>query len=416
MLNYDLIVCGAGPAGAMAAATAARAGLKVALLEKYPLPRHKTCGGGTPMVMQTLLYDLVPEAFVESDVLYMRHTWNFSDAHLAPINLPDSERHLSIWMLQRSLFDAALAQQAARAGAEVRDGLTVRSLELEGDRLTVRARVSKEQDGLSKGAEFVATARYLIGADGANGITAQVANLRRSRSIALAMEIEHPHTWGTGHPDLRPDIAHLEYGAVKNGYAWVFPKADHLNIGAGVFQTQGQDARGDRALPDLLRQTIVAYLEALQVPYDPAQMQFHAHPLPIWNGKEQLHTADGRILLAGDAAGLINPLFGDGILHAVKSGMIAATCVAEGNTLVYSDRIHAEFATNFDAALKLARLFYQYPSLCYKYGVKHSKGTRLATQLLAGELPFTNMLGRAMRRFRQVVTGNLFSGGAKAGI
>lgn len=397
MANYDLIVCGAGPAGAVAAATAAQAGLHVALLEKHTLPRHKTCGGGTPMVMQNLVRDLVPDAIVESDVRFMRHTWNFAEPHLAPINPSDTDRQLSIWMMQRSIFDNALAQRAARAGAKLLDGVVVRSVELEGDLVRVRAS-TKER-------EFTATAPYVIGADGANSVTAHVLKRRRPATIALGMEVEHPHTWGSGHSDLLPEVAHLEYGAVKYGYAWVFPKADHLNIGAGVFRPQYGDARRDRAVRHELQQAILGYLNALNLKYDPDTLRFHAHPLPVWNGKEQLHSPDGRVLLSGDAARLINPLFGDGILHAVKSGEIAATCVAEGTTQRYSDRIHAEFAANFDAALRLAQLFYRYPSLCYKYGVNHPKGTRLATQLLAGELSFTPIFGRALRRLQSGLLG-----------
>lgn len=401
--HYDLIVCGAGPAGTMAAATAAEAGLKVALLEKQPLPRHKTCGGGTPMVMQSFLRDLVPDAFVECDVRYMRHTWNFADPYLGEMNPPTIERPLSIWMMQRSVFDNALAERAARLGADVRDGLAVRSLEVEPNQVIVRAQATTSKT-LSKGDSFTATARHVIGADGANGVTVKATNLRQQRAIAIAMEVEHPHTWGTGHADVRPDVAHLEYGIVPRGYAWIFPKADHLNVGAGLFRPNRADARGDRQVPQELRRAIFGYLDALQIPYNPDEMQFHAHPLPTWNGKEPLHTPDGRVLLAGDAAGLINPLFGDGILHAVKSGIIAANCVAEGKALEYSDRIHAEFAANFDAALKLAQFFYQYSHLCYKYGVKNPKGTRVATQLLCGDELFTDFFGRAMRRFREAMT------------
>lgn len=408
MLNYDLIVCGAGPAGAMAAATAAQAGLKVALLEKQPLPRHKTCGGGTPMVMREFLFDLAPEAFVECDVRYMRHTWNFDDPFMGEMNPSPSDRKLSVWMMQRSVFDNALAQRAARAGAELRDGLAVRSVELEGDRVRVRAQATQSNGELSKGDVFEATARYVIGADGANGVTAKAANLRQKRTIAIAMEVEHPHEWGQGHPDLRPEVAHLEYGAIKRGYAWVFPKGNHINVGAGLFRPDRRDARGDHQVRVELRQAIFDYLKMLQLPYDSEQMQFHAHPLPTWNGKERLHIADGRIMLAGDAAGLINPVFGDGILHAVKSGVIAGNCVAEGMAHQYTDRIHAEFAANFDAALKLSKFFYQYPGICYKYGVKNPKGTRYATQLLCDELRFNDFFGRAMRKLKGSVTGSWF--------
>lgn len=382
----------------MAAATAAQVGLKVALLEKHTLPRHKTCGGGTPMVMQTLLYELAPEAFVEANVVSLRQTWQFGDPYLAAINPPHIDRPLSIWMMQRSVFDNALTQRAVRAGAELRDGLAVRSIAVEDDGIRVEAQAVKPNGDRSKGDVWVATARAVIGADGANGVTAKAANLRQKRTIALGMEVELPHTWGTGHPDLRPEVAHLEYGAIQRGYAWVFPKADHLNVGAGLFRPNRQDARRDHQIREKLRQTIFNYLEALQVPYDHAQMKFYAHPLPLWSGKERLHTADGRILLVGDAAGLINPAFGDGILHAAKSGIMAANCVINGTTTAYSDRIHAEFGNSFDAARRLAYFFYQYPKLFYQYGIKNDRAAYIATQLLSGELPFDAIFGRAMRR------------------
>jgi geranylgeranyl reductase family protein len=400
VLSYDLVVCGAGPAGAMAAATAARAGLKVALLEKYPLPRHKTCGGGTPMVMQNFLYDLAPEAFVEADTQFMRHTWNFTEPVMGAINPDAHDRPLSLWMVQRSVFDHALVQQAARAGAEVRDSLAVRSLVVEGDRVRVRAQVSKGNETTTKGTEFEALARYVIGADGANGVTAKAANLRQNPAIAIGMELELPHRWGAGHPDLRPEVLHLDFGAVPGGYAWVFPKADHLNVGAGVFNPDRFGGRGDRSLRLKLRQTILNYLESLHLPSPPEDLKFHAHPLPIWHGKEPLHSPDGKILLAGDAAGLINPFFGDGILYAVKSGRTAAQAVIDGATLEYSDRIHAQFAANFDAALTMANFFYQYPGFCYRYGVSNPRATRAAARLIAGELPFNHLASHIFKRLR----------------
>src|SRR5437763_2290167 len=113
--------------------------MKVALLEKQKLPRHKTCGGGMPMAVGDVLRDLAPEAFLECDVRYMRHTRNFSDPYLAPVNPPGVEHDLSLWMVQRSIFDNALAQRAARAGADLRDDLPVRSIDAESGRLRVSA-------------------------------------------------------------------------------------------------------------------------------------------------------------------------------------------------------------------------------------------------------------------------------------
>jgi geranylgeranyl reductase family protein len=397
-LLYDVIVIGAGPSGSVAAEAAARAGLKVALLEKHTLPRHKTCGGGMPMVMYDHLRDLAPEAFVEADVRYMRHTYNFDDAHLAPINPPGTNRELSLWMVQRSVFDSALAQRAAKAGADLRDGLALRTVEVEGDGVQVRG------EGVS-GATFQATAKHVIGADGANGVTARAAGLRRDRVLAIALEVEQPHRWGDGHPDLRPEVAHLEYGTVDRGYAWVFPKGDHLNVGAGMFRPRKTGNRGDSNLRGKLQKTICRYMDVLGVAYERERLHFYAHPLPMWNGREPLNTRDGRILLVGDAAGLINPIFGDGILHAVKSGQIAAQAIIDGRPQEHTCRIHEEFAVNFDAALKLSKFFYQWPGLCYKHGVKREGATRVATRLLCGDALFTDVAGRALRVLKGVMVG-----------
>lgn len=402
MLHYDVIVAGAGPAGCSAAFELARRGARVALIEKQRLPRHKTCGGGMPMAVADVLEldaarDLAADAFVECDTRYMRHTWRFGDSCLAPMN-PGEEAigGISLWMVRRSVFDNALAQRAARAGAELRDGLALRSLERIADGgMTVSA------EGAS--GPWEAHADVLIGADGANGMTARLVDLRRQRALAIAIEAEVPHLWGTGHADLRRDVCHLEYGAVRHGYAWVFPKDDHLNVGAGVFRPRKSDGRGDAGVRDELQNAIVAYLEMLGVPRASADLVYHAHPLPVWNGLDRLQTADNRVLLAGDAAGLVNPFFGDGILHALKSGRIAAEHVLSHDTANYTRAIGEEFRVNFDAALRLARFFYQWPAVCYRHGVKRPNATRTAARLICSDLRYDDVSGRALRRLREAL-------------
>src|SRR5579875_915974 len=125
--QYDVIVCGAGPAGACAAYETASRGLRTLILEKRALPRYKTCGGGVPLTMGAELPKLIPEAFVEATVTHIRHTWNFADAHMAALNPDPNEPPMSLWMVQRSVFDNALTERAAQAGAEVRDGVAARS-------------------------------------------------------------------------------------------------------------------------------------------------------------------------------------------------------------------------------------------------------------------------------------------------
>ena len=414
MPHYDVIVIGAGPSGNTAAFDLARAGLRVALIEKQPLPRHKTCGGGLPYATRQLLqldilHDMPADAFVECDTRFMRHTYKFAEPHLGDMNpaplpsqvwgeSPDSispkiNFPLSLWMVHRSVFDNALAQRAAQAGADLRDGLAVKAIENEkGKPITVRAE--------GKSGTWDATCDFVIGADGANGVTAKQIGLRKERTLAIAIEVEVPHSYGTGHETLTPEILHLEFGAVPHGYAWIFPKGNHLNVGAGVFRPRSAEKRGDASVKAELHRAIQDYMELLEVPNRNMELTYHAHPLPIWDGMDTIQTRDNRVLLVGDSAGLINPFFGDGIFHALKSGQIAAHCIINSDTKNYSKEIAKEFKANFDAALKLAKLFYQFPGFCYRHGVVRPNATQTATKLICGDLRFDQIAGKVLKRLR----------------
>lgn len=393
--RYDVIVCGAGPAGACAGYEAAAHGLKTLILEKRILPRYKTCGGGVPITVGPELPNLVPEAFVEATVTHLRHTWNFGDAHMASLNPNPDEAPMSLWMVQRSVFDNALTERAARAGCDVRDGVAVRQVTPDGEdsvRVTTAA-----------GETYLAS--HVIGADGANGIVARMAGLRRDRMLAIALEAEIPHEWGAGHETLRPEIGHLEY-AVRQGYAWVFPKAGHLSVGAGMFGRKSAEGRGEASKDELAR-WVVGYLETLGVPKRMEEIEFHGHPLPIWSGSEPVEAWNGRVLLAGDAAGLVNPLFGDGISYACRSGALAGRAAAEGRAADWTSTLKETFGASHDAALTIAKFFYQFPSVCYKMGVKHPRGTRIAGRLIAGDLRFDEVLDRVP--WKKLMAGKTFA-------
>ena len=279
--QYDVIVVGAGPAGACAGYESASAGLKTLILERRSLPRYKTCGGGVPLTVAHDLPHLFPEAFVEATVTHLRHTWDFGDAHLAALNPDPQEPSMSLWMVQRSIFDNALTERAARAGCDVRDGLAVKSVMSDGEK-SVRVTTA---DG------DVYHASHVVGADGANGIVARMAGLRKSRLLAIALEAEIPHEWGLGHEALRPEVAHLEYG-VKQGYAWMFPKAGHLSVGAGMFGRRSAEGKGEAGKDELAR-WILGYLNSLGVPKRREEITFHGHPLPIWGGSEPVEAWGG---------------------------------------------------------------------------------------------------------------------------
>lgn len=399
--KYDVVVVGAGPAGATAAAVAARGGLRVALVEKRLLPRHKPCGGGLPVPVRSELADLAPEAVLDTQVRFMRHSWRFGQVVEAAIDPPGTppEASRGLWMVQRPRFDTALVRQAEAAGAELLEGYAFCGLERGPEGVRLQLRRTAALGPAARDASGTLLADAVIGADGAAGGVAAAVGLRTNPRIALALELEVPHRWDLADPLLRPDLLHLEYGVLRRGYAWVFPKADHLNIGAGLFHGRHRDVRRDPTARRRIRTAIEAYAAALGV--EPSRLhglRGHAHPLPFWDGPEPLHSPDGRVLLVGDAAGLINPLFGDGLFHAIRSGRLAIEALLAGEPTSHTARVHGLLAPDFEASRRLARLFYGLSGLTYRYGISQPRATPVAAKLLGGELSFRGLGRRSLRR------------------
>jgi flavin-dependent dehydrogenase len=108
----------------------------------------------------------------------------------------------------------------------------------------------------------------------------------------------------------------------------------------------------------------------------------------------------GRVLLVGDAAGLVQPLFGEGIQYAVRSGAQAAIHIASDTVSSYADSIRTMFGGEFDAANRVAKLFHRTPYLSYKLGVKNPAGTKLVGRLMSGDLQLEGIEQRIMDKLR----------------
>ena len=300
MTQFDAIVAGAGPAGATAARLLARSGARVLLLDKARFPREKPCGGGVTFRADAA-NDLDLSPVTEREIYDVRISANLKRPF---------DRHsgmLLTRMTQRHRLDAYLAEQAACAGADFRDGLGVTAIDQDADGVTIRA----------GGDTF--RAQLLIGADGVNGTTARALGLRPAAEHAVALEANYPLD-----PNLeqewRSKLA-LDLGGTPGGYCWVFPKGDHLNIGVG----------GWKSIGPTLRARLDRYTRFLGL--DPARMQGHrGYQLPLRRDDEPV--ARGRVALAGDAAALVDPLSGEGIWAAFVSGRLAAE---EGRKLLAGD-------------------------------------------------------------------------------
>jgi geranylgeranyl reductase family protein len=359
MVDYDVIVVGAGPAGATAAYWLGRAGKRVLVLEKEHLPRYKPCGGGMARsVLKRFPFDL--SSVVEREIGRVR--FRFRDGREVVTRLPGGRPIVTV---MRDRFDDLILRNAR---ADVWDRERVVSLHQDKSGVEV-ATHSRE----------TFRARYLVGADGANSRVARLAGLRQDKRLGMAIEVEVP----AGAPLLKEyaDTALFIFGTPPSGYLWIFPKAQHLSVGIGAFEGQGSDVKL------ILRQEMAK----LGVEVDGAEQ--HGHPLPIYMRHEPLH--QGRVLLVGDAAGLMDPLMGEGVRHAVESGRMAAEAILIGDPPTYTRRVQREIGADFLWGLCWARAFYEHPWGCFELGVRNPRFVKAFVRLLAGQMTYRRMAALA---------------------
>jgi geranylgeranyl reductase family protein len=365
---FDCIIVGAGPAGGTAAYHLAKKGRSVAVLEKEMLPRYKPCGGGvSPIVAEWFDFDFSPAVSLKVNAI--RYTWNMEDPVEAELRTPEP-----IWMVRRDIFDHFLIQQAQKQGAELRENTEVTGIEFKGSHWQVNT-----ANGPVEG-------RYLIAADGAKGPMAKWLGFKeRKRRMGGALEAEAMTAVEN------PQTAHFEFGMVKNGYIWNFPKADGYSIGIGTF-------RGGE--PQNLREIVTEYSTMFGVDFKSIK-QF-GHPICLWDGDQKLHTQQA--LLAGESACVVDPFTAEGIRPSIFSGLKASDAVDQAlsgdiNALErYSEIIAQEWGSDMVWAQRLAAVFYRVPGVAYKLGVKRPGATQRIGQILCGQLRYQDVAANAIKR------------------
>jgi geranylgeranyl reductase family protein len=333
--SFDVVIAGGGPAGASAANVLARGGASVLLLEKARIPRYKPCGGGITARARAAS-SLAANVQVETAAQGMLVPGGKEEV-LCKLPAP-------IGMVMRDRFDAHLVGLAVDAGAELRDGTALTALEYSGSRLIVQA-----------GKDRVA-ARYVLGADGANGVTARLAGFPPLSEVGAAIEVELAV----------PDRAQARYRhsalldllCIKDGYGWIFAKADHLSVGLGVFHG---NSRHD------LRAALTRFLATHPDLRAGKVLLQRGHRIPLAGGRQTRRR--GRVLLAGDAASLADPLTAEGISYALASGQRAGetllAALHSGPAVLgdYDRYITRVLCGDLRYARMAAALSYRYPDI-----------------------------------------------------
>jgi len=299
---YDVIVIGGGPSGSTAARVSARNGLSTLLVEKERFPRYKPCGGGLPERIFDICDCPIPPSLCEKDIYGVHLEWGKESFERR------CDRRIGV-LISRADFDDYLLQQAEAAGAGVHCEERVADVVDDGRSVTVRTNKSTYRG------------RFAVIAEGSQGVLKRrVDDGARSRDINGLCLVAEVDASCSGMADRFRDLVAITLGVVPHGYGWVFPHKGFFSVGIGVFR------------PGILREPkpiLRRYLEHSGFPGN-ARMRGHAIP----QGGLRRRIVSSRLLLAGDAAGFVDPLTGEGIYYAVYSGRTAAdviTSVLDGN-------------------------------------------------------------------------------------
>jgi geranylgeranyl reductase family protein len=320
----DVLVVGAGPAGSTAARALARAGVRVRLLDRAAFPRNKPCGGGISARVLTrfpyLERELPRIATHGVSRLYLEGP--DGDAVIVESDGP------AALMVRRVEFDALLVAMAREAGAEVVAGADVVNAAETRDRVVLTTR-----DGRCFDAPIV------VAADGVHSVVARRLGLNAgwpASAVAFDMMEETPRS---ALRDLDPSTLWVAYGyepnpqSVRNpqsailnpppGYAYIFPKRDHVNIGVGFVLSHYREI--GVAPYDLQRGFIDRLRGRGIVEGDSVRSNFTPFLIPV--GGPLRKPGRGRVLLAGDAGGFVNGFTAEGIYYAMVSGELAAGAI-----------------------------------------------------------------------------------------
>lgn len=366
MTVHDLIVVGAGPSGSSTSIFASRLGMDVLILEKERKGRDKFCGGGIAYGAERFMVEKIGKEVSDTIELRIGGVVVFSPSGRELILKFSEELRKFGGLVRRSVFDSKLMEIAESEGAKLIEGKEVVGVRIDGDKVVAKAR---------QGEEF--TARYLVVATGSGDQLGEQLGIQPLGSKGTG------GCWGT---EVKFDVRSLMegwkerwgivpiflfFGPVPSGYAWIFPKKEHLNLGIGTNLKNFKEH--EKRFSSFLRKA----KEMGVIPTDDIKHD-RAATIPFGEvPRSKTFSSEGRAVLVGDAAGFVHPVTGEGIYGAIHGSFIAAEVLKkaldeEDPSLLkeYEERWWKEFGKDmFGYGKRIAKMLYG-SSFMMEMGVK----------------------------------------------
>jgi geranylgeranyl reductase family protein len=370
--QWDVANIGAGPAGLAAASAAARAGARTLVLERAEHPRYKTCGGGLIGISLAAVGDMpVPvKDEIHAATFTLGSRREFTRTHQAPI----------LAMVRREEFDDALRRRAEADGAVLQQRSQVRAISQDGGQASARL-----ADGTT------VTAAVLVGADGSAGVCGRHVGVRADQvDLGLEVEVAAPESV---HASWHRRVL-LDWGPMPGSYAWIFPKDDRLTVGVIAARGHGEQTRS--YLRAILDQHRLASFPVLQDSGHLTRCRSADSPL-----------RRGRVLVAGDAAALLEPWTREGISFALRSGALAGTAAAaaagepatrtEEALRSYELGVQRDLVPEMAAGRQLFAAFARHPGFFHR-ALASAPGWHMFVRFCQGEMSFATLMDHTSAR------------------
>ena len=337
-MKYDVVIIGAGPGGVAAAHNFINNGVSCILIDKQKFPRNKLCAGGVTNKAFELMKSLKLEEFDIRNVVVSEG----ASLYLEYEHIADIKAKGLTYLVDRFEFDDYLVNQYKQKGGKLLEGRKVVNIDMENNIIIL------------DGGEVIKF-KYIIGADGVVGITKGLVDENiKANGFCLQIEIDR------GQFNYEGNNMSLYYGVIPQGYGWIFPKKKTLTVGFG----------GDYDKNLNYHEEFEKFLSKLGISYD--KRNFRGAMLPFGEYIKNPINKLKNLLLVGDAAGLVDPITGEGIYFAMLSGLKASNVIMKALKQNNKDEVDkyieeiSQITKNINKGAKLKKLIYKYRKPIFK--------------------------------------------------